>query len=180
MEALDFCRVKKFNEKGYGFLKGIYYPEDIFFHLSKIKNEVFKEKFNNLVRGSFFLYFISMEVKGKRKVKTFWYDLTDVPAEYVPLMTDRIIYHLNEGKINLFDLIYVINELKKNNFLPEKKMEEILSSNRILAKPTVILEYLSQDELVNFTKILDLNQYKKFSNKDKPYWLEDVKEFLSK
>jgi len=180
MEALDFCRVKKFNEKGYGFLKGIYYPEDIFFHLSKIKNEVFKEKFNNLVRGSFFLYFISMEVKGKRKVKTFWYDLTDAPAGYVPVMVDRIIYHLNEGKVNLFDLIFVINELKKNNLLPEKKMEEILSSNRILAKPTVILEHLSQDEIMIFTKILNLDQYEKVLDSDKPYWLEDVKEFLSK
>lgn len=180
MEALDFCRVKKFNEKGYGFLKGIYYPEDIFFHLSKIKNEVFKEKFENLVRGSFFLYFISFEAKGKRKVKTFWYNLADVPVEYVPFMIDRIIYHLNGGRINLFDLIFVINELRENNLLPDNKMTEILSSERILAKPTVILEYLNQKEIDSFVEILNLEQYETLNENEIPYWYEDIKEFLSK
>lgn len=180
MDALDFCRVKKFNDKGYGFLKGIYYPEEIFFHLSKIKNEVFKEKFDNLVRGSFFLYFTSVESKGKRKVRTFWYDLADAPKEFVPFMVDRIIYHLNEGRINLFDLIYVINDLRKNDLLPDVKMNEILTSKRIVSKPTVILEHLKNNELETFVNSLKLKQYDDLPDSDKPYWLEDVYSFLDK
>ena len=178
MEALDFCRVKKFNEKGYGFLKGIYYPEDIFFHLSKIKNDVFKEKFDNLVRGSFFLYFTSFEKGGKRKVNTFWYDLNDAPKEYVPFMVDRIIYHLNEGRVNLFDLIYVINELKKYDLLPENKMKEILKAERIISKPTVILEHLSDDELKFLTGNLEIEKLQKLPDNEQPYWLEDLISFL--
>ena len=60
-ELLDFCRVKKIFEKGFGFLSSINYPQDVFFHFSKIKDEKVREELEKLKRGEclYFLYLSS-------------------------------------------------------------------------------------------------------------------------
>ena len=72
----------------------------------------------------------------------------------------------------------MINELKKNDLLPQKKMEEILRAERIISKPTVIIESLSDEELKILIYNLDLEKLEKLPEGERPYWLEDLKEFL--
>lgn len=170
---LDFCRVKKFNEKGFGFLKGIHYEKEIFFHLSTIKNDIFKAKFDNLVRGSFFLFFISSEKDGKRKVIKFWYELKEVPNNYIQDFIKKIIELLNTGTTNIFDLIFIISELKDNNYLTEKDYLEIFNSQRIKNNPISILKLLTESQLITFSEILQIEKLKLLNQNSQPYWLEE-------
>jgi cold shock CspA family protein len=172
-EQLDFCRVKKIDEKGFGFLKSLYYPFDIFFHFSQIKKDEFREKLNDMKRGEFLLYFLSKDVPGgKRKVKQIWYSLKDVPQEYYSSFINRIIEEFQYGKTNLFDLLYAYKEFKELDLLNNELIERILTADRILKLPTTIIPYLTEEEIVLFKKLLNYDQLK-ISDK-KPFWFDDI------
>jgi len=169
MEPLDFCRVKKIDEKGYGFLKSLYYPADIFFHFSQIKKEEFREKLDDMKRGEFFLFFISKQQKdGRRKVGELFYSLDAVPVEFLQPFAERILLEFESGKTNIFDLLFVFNEFRLINFLDEDMLLKILSSKRITALPTTILPYLNKNEIELFKTILHFDELK-----TKPFWYDD-------
>jgi len=173
IEKLDFCRVKKIDEKGFGFLKSLYYKIDIFFHFSQIKKEEFLEKLNDMKRGEFFLYFTSKETKeGKRKVSNIWYTLEAVPTEYYEGFTTRIIEEFNEGKTNVYDLLFVFGEMKKLNLINEFILDAIFSSTKILRLPTVIIPYLNQEEIHKLKRVLKFDELK--DSFKKPFWYEDL------
>ncbi|MDP3148778.1 MAG: cold shock domain-containing protein [Ignavibacteria bacterium] len=171
MEPLDFCRVKKIDEKGYGFLKSLHYPSDIFFHFSQIKKEEFREKLNAMKRGEFFLFFISKQQKdGRRKAAELYYSIDSVPIEYLQPFAERILTEFDSGRTNIFDLIFVFNELRRINFLTEEMLIKILSSKRITVLPTTILPHLTADEIPLFKSILHFDELK-----TKPFWYDDFK-----
>jgi len=169
MEPLDFCRVKKIDEKGYGFLKSLHYPMDIFFHFSQIKKEEFRVKLNDMKRGEFFLFFFSkLQKDGRRKVSELFYAIDTVPVEHLSGFTQKILEEFESGKTNIFDLIFVFNELRKINFLTEEMLTKILSSKRIASLPTTILPYLQENEIILFKSILRVDELK-----IKPFWYDD-------
>lgn len=174
MEPLDFCRVKKIDEKGFGFLRGVVYPEDIFFHFSQIKKEEFLEKLNHLKRGDFFLYFTSrLRPDGKRKVVDIWYSLEEVPVSYISDFTQRIINLFSESKTNLYDLLHVVNEMKEMGYIRTPEMDKILASSKVLALPTTIVPHLNEDELKTLLDNLHLTQLEKLETK--PFWYDEMK-----
>jgi cold shock CspA family protein len=169
MEPLDFCRVKKIDEKGYGFLKSLHYPADIFFHFSQIKKEEFREKLNDMKRGEFFLFFISKPQKdGRRKVAEIYYSIDAVPVEYLQPFAERVLVEFDSGRTNIFDLLFVFSEFRRINFLTEELLLKILASKRITALPTTILPYLTQNEIVLFKSILRFDELQ-----TKPFWYDD-------
>lgn len=171
-ELLDFCRVKKIDEKGYGFLKGIHYPNDIFFHFSQIKREEVRDKLDKMKRGDFFLFFISkLQSNDKRKVFKLWYSLKDVPDFYYPAFIDKLVLQFEEGKTNLFDLFYVFKEMKEINLVNEDLLNRILNSKRVLQLPTTIIPFLSKEEFVHFKEILNFTELEKSDKK--PYWYDN-------
>lgn len=173
IEPLDFCRVKKIDEKGFGFLRGLHYPVDVFFHFSQIKKEEFRDKLNEMKRGDFFLYFISRKVDAnKRKVSQIWYSLENVPSEYIPLFCEKIIEEFRNGKTNLFDLLFAFDELKKLNALSQIQFEEILGSSRIINLPTTIIPHLNSEEIEIFKRILNYDELK--MSDSKPFWFDDI------
>lgn len=172
-EPLDFCRVKKIDEKGYGFLKGLHHSFDIFFHFSQIQKDDFREKLNKMKRGDFIIYFISkLQPTGKRKADKIWYAIDEVPAELLPDFAERIITEFNTGTINLYDLLYAFDELKKGNHLTEEQIDAVLGSQKVKNLPTTILPYISKEEYKRLLKFLD---FEALADKDpKPFWYEDV------
>ncbi len=173
-EILDFCRVKKFNEKGYGFLKSLIYPGDIFFHFSQIKSEEIKEKLDKMKHGDFFLFFISKTTnEGKRKVVKLWYNLLDVPEIYLPDFLDLIISKFEDDKINVFDLLFVFGEYRKKYELTGQQLIKIFNSKKIKHNPTTILKYLKSEEIDLLKDTLEIDQYKE----NKPYWYDELINF---
>jgi len=169
LEQLDFCRVKKIDEKGFGFLKSLHYPADVFFHFSQIKKEEFREKLNDMKRGEFFLFFISKkQADGRRKAAELYYSIDAVPTEYLQPFAERILLEFDSGRTNIFDLLFVFNEFRRINFLKEELLVKILSSKRITALPTTILPYLTEAEIQLFKKILHFDELK-----TKPFWYND-------
>lgn len=172
-EPLDFCRVKKIDEKGFGFLKSLHYPVEIFFHFSQIKKEEARDSLNKMKRGNFFLFFTSKVTKeGKRKADKIWFELASTQPELIPEFLQKIIYELNDGKTNLFDLIFAVDELKKINAIDQHSFDLILRSNKILSLPSTILPHLNDDEFNRFCEILDLNSY--HDSPKKPFWYDEV------
>ncbi len=172
-EPLDFCRVKKINEKGYGFLKSLYYKGDVFFHFSQIKKEEFLETLNKMKRGEFILYFTSRELKdGKRKVDNFWYKLEGIPEILIIDFKEKIIDEFSSDRINLYDLIAVFEELKSNNYLTKDDLIKILNSDKIKSLPTTIIPYLNSEEIILLKEILKIDELK--NSPDKPFWYDDI------
>lgn len=172
-EPLDFCRVKKIDEKGFGFLKSLYYPTDIFFHFSQIKREDFLVKLQEMKRGDFFLFYTSkMQKSGKRKADSIWYSIDQTPNEYHPQFIERIIREFDTGKTNIFDLIFVFNELRRLNKITGEILDRILNSKRIIYLPTTILPYLSKQEIADFKIILKIDELK--NSELKPSWFDEI------
>jgi len=172
-EPLDFCRVKKIDEKGFGFLKSLYYSNDIFFHFSQIKREDFLVKLQEMKRGDFFLFYTSrLQKNGKRKADNIWYSIEQVPVEYFPPFIERIIAEFDTGRTNIFDLIFVFNELRKLNQISNENLFLILNSKRIIYLPTTILPYLTIDEVSEFKKILKIEDLKNVDTK--PVWYDEI------
>ena len=172
-EPLDFCRVKKFDEKGYGFLKSLYYPNEIFFHFSWIKKELFQEKLQAMKHGDFFLYFVSqLQENGKRKTQKIWYSMEEVPAELIPEFSARLIYDLNEGKTNTFDILHGFSELKRCGYLTPELLTAFLSARKIVSMPTTILPFLDKEEIIILKSLLNLDSLK--DSPSKPFWYDDM------
>lgn len=173
MELLDFCRVKKITDKGFGFVRSIHYEGDIFFHYTQIKKQIFLDKLNKLKRGDFLIYFTSKLLpNNKRKVEHIWYEMDEIPKEFLPDFIRKIISEFEEGKTNVYDLLFVFDQLKKYNLLTAENLYIILNSKRILNLPTTIIPYLSNEEKKQFIGLLNLQQYNDSANK--PFWLNEV------
>ncbi len=175
-EPLDFCRVKKIDEKGFGFLKSLHYSVDIFFHFSQIKKEDFREKLNDMKRGEYFLYFISKEQRdGRRKAARIWYSVNAVPEEYLDGFINTLIREFNEGSTNVFDLLFAFIELRKINKINDLQLQSVLTSKKVMNLPTTILPHLTKEEVAQFKKLLRMDELEK--TKSKPFWFDDVKNF---
>ena len=172
-EPLDFCRVKKIDAKGFGFLKSLYYPNDIFFHFSQIKNEEFTEKLNEMKRGQFFLYFISKPRPDfKRKVDNLWYSLNDTPPQLHSAFLEKIIHEFNDGSTNIYDLLFVFSEMKKCGIIDPPLTERIISSKRIHSLPTTIVPFLSEQEIKLLKEKLNLKEISK--SPSPPFWYDEI------
>lgn len=155
-ELLDFCRVKKIFDRGFGFLSSINYSQDVFFHFSKIKDEKVREELQKLKRGVVYIFYTSKAENNKRKVFRMWLNLKNVPDYLIPEFKSKIIDELNNGKTNVFELAYIIKELKSIGHIQRKDFKLVLNSNKIISNPTVIEKMLNEDELNQFE---DINKF---------------------
>ncbi len=173
VEPVDFCRVKKIDEKGFGFLKSQHYRNDVFFHFSQIKKEELLAKLTKLKRGDFFLFFTSKEKPdGRRKVDDIWYEVREIPVAKIPGLVEALVREFEEGSTNLYDLLFVFGELKQLNYLFPEVVERILGSAKILNLPTTILPYLTREERGILLDNLKLDEID--TQAQKPFWYDEM------
>jgi len=163
-EVLDFCRVKKIFDRGFGFLTSLYHEENIFFHFSKIKDLEKRELLNNMKRGVVIVYYTSKLNNGKRKVDKIWLDISNVPQNMLPEFINRLIFELNDGKTNPFEVIAVLNQLRGINKLTKQNYIDIVSSKRILKNPSILLKLISEKEKYLYEKLTILLEELKDKN----------------
>ena len=152
-ELLDFCRVKKVFDKGFGFLSSINYPQDVFFHFSKIKDEKVREELEKLKRGTIYIFYTSNVENNKRKVSRMWLNLKDIPKCLMPEFIGKIIDELNDGKTNVFELAHIVKEIRNIGDIRLKEFELVLKSKKIQSNPSVIKQILNDEELNSFEDI---------------------------
>ena len=155
-ELLDFCRVKKIFDKGFGFLSSIHYSQDVFFHFSKIKDEKVREELEKLRRGTVYIFYTSHVENNKRKVSRMWLNLKNIPQYLIPQFIEKIIEELNDGKTNVFELAHIVKELRNIGDIKRKEFELVLKSNKIQSNPSVIKQMLNDEELNKFE---DIDEY---------------------
>lgn len=146
-EVLDFCRIKKIFEKGFGFLTSLYHQENVFFHFSRIKDEEKKKTLLSLKRGVVSIFYTSKLFDGQRKVDKVWLNISVVPENLLCGFVDRLILELNEGVTNPFEIIDALSQLKAINKLSEQNLRNIVYSNKILKNPSILEKLLSEDEI---------------------------------
>ena len=152
-EILDYCRVKKIFEKGFGFLTSLYYQEPVFFHFNKVKDEATREKLEKLKRGEVYFFYTSVMFKGKRRVYKLWLDVKSIDKILIPEFIDRIIIELNDGKTNVFELAHVIKILREEKCVSKEKFKEILNTKKLLKTPSMLKPTFSEEELIRFDDI---------------------------
>ncbi|MCP5064892.1 MAG: hypothetical protein GY936_20925 [Ignavibacteriae bacterium] len=172
IELLDFCRVKKIFEKGFGFLSSIYFEENIFFHFSKVRDKVARESLQNMKRGVVYVFYTSEPTEEKRKVKRLWTDLQKVDTRLIPNFVEKVIVELKEGKTNIFETAHVIKLLREAELLPEEKFMRILESSKVAKTSTIIKPMLTEVELNKFEKFESLIEDIKNSKIEKTEWIE--------
>lgn len=167
--VLDFCRVKKIFERGFGFLSSLYYEENVFFHFNKIKNEEAKSKLENLKRGEVYLFYTSEPKGEKRRAVDVWLDLKKVDQKLLPDFVNKIIETFEIGKTNPFELAHVVKMLREDKYLSEDNFKKILLSQRFLRNPSIVKAMFNEDELGRFPKLdaeLDKLEEEKISGED--------------
>ena len=173
-ELLDFCRVKKIFDKGFGFLTSLFYNEPVFFHFNKVKDPDIKTKLEKLKRGEVYFFFTSVLHNGKRKVYKLWLDVKDVDKNLLPDFVERIIEEMNGGKVNVFETAYVIKQLRENDFIDAVKFREILLSKKMIKTPSVLKAVLRIDEdkyLDNLNILIEKLETKQISENE---WADSV------
>ncbi len=145
-EVLDFCRVKKIFDKGFGFLTSLYHLENVFFHFSKIKDEEKREALLTLKRGVISVFFTSKLQDGKRKVDKVWLDVAEVPQNLIPDFISRLILELKDGRTNPFEIIDALNQLRSVGKLTDQNYSDIITSEKIQKNPSILLKLISEDE----------------------------------
>ena len=163
-EILDFCRVKKIFEKGFGFLTSLYYPENVFFHFSKIDDDEKRKALSALKRGVVTLFYTSKLSNGKRKVDEVWLNIEDVPEKLLSDFINRLILELNDGETNPFEIIEVLSQLRRIKNLTKQNYKDIFSSKRILKNPSILLKMFSEDEKEVLDKLTDFIEELKNKN----------------
>lgn len=173
-EPLDYCRVKKIFDKGFGFLSSLHYENNVFFHFSMVKDPTAKEKLEKMKRGDIYFFYTSKLHKEKRRVKKLWLDLSDVDKNLIPDFTERIIKEFILGKTNPYEVAFVIKELRKNGFVNPEQMRKLLSSNRISTNPSIIKAFLTDNENDQVDKAEELINKLESSKISKDRWIEGV------
>lgn len=160
-EVLDFCRIKKIFDKGFGFLTSLYFTENVFLHFSKIKDAEKREAIAKIKRGVVSMFFTSKLVGGKRRADKLWLDIKDVPEYYLIDFIERLILKLNEGDINPFEIIDALRQIKEVDKLTEQNLRDIALSKKILKNPSIIEKLFSDKEtekLENCLKLIEKNK----------------------
>ncbi|MCF8259704.1 MAG: hypothetical protein K9J12_02945 [Melioribacteraceae bacterium] len=157
IEPLDYCRVKKIFDKGFGFLTSLYYAENVFFHFNDVKDPIAKEKLQKMKRGDVYFYFTSKEKDGKRKVDRLWLKLAESDTELIPGFVSRVIYEFRQGRNNPFEVAFVIKELRRSKFLSNEKLISVLNSPNILKTPKIIFSILTEEEQILAEQIEEYN-----------------------
>lgn len=147
-KLLDFCRVKKLSDKGFGFLISLYYEENVFFHFSKIKDRDILDSLNALKRGVVSVFFTSSLVNGKRKVDNIWLNAKDIPTHFLNDFIERLILELNIGKRNPFEIMDALNQLRDINKLDINNYKAITKSAKIKKNPSILLKLISNNEVI--------------------------------
>jgi cold shock CspA family protein len=151
-ELLDFCRVKKIFDKGFGFLTSIYFEENVFFHFSKVRDQAIKETLQNMKRGVIYVFYTSQLSEGKRKVKRLWTDIKKVDTRLIPIFVDKIIDEFQNGRTNVFETAHVIKLLREANYLDNSTFKKILELPKITKTPSVISSMLTEEEIKKIKK----------------------------
>lgn len=172
---LDYCRVKKIFDKGYGFLTSLYFSENVFFHFSKVKDPTVKKNLEKLNRGAVYLFYTSELVKGKRRVDKIWLELKEVDSKLLPPFVLRIIEELGKSKINIFELAHVVFLLRQAGVLNKNQFERVLNAATVKRIPTSIIPMLLEDEK---EKIGDLDEIIEAFQGNKLSYSEVVKQIL--
>ena len=157
-EVLDFCRVKKIFEKGFGFLTSLYHFESVFFHFSKIKDPEKKEALLTLKRGVVSVFYTSKLLDGKRKVDKIWLNISEVPQNLIPDFIDRLILELKDGRTNPFEIIDALNQLRSIDKLTRQNYSNIITSEKIRKNPSILLKLISENEKESLEKLTSLLQ----------------------
>jgi len=174
-EVLDFCRVKKIFEKGFGFLTSLYHFENVFFHFSKIKDEEKREALSTMKRGVISVFYTSKLSDGKRKVDRIWLDLAEVPNNLICDFIERLLLELRDGRTNPFEIIDALNQLRVIGKLTEQNYFDIISSEKITKNRSILLKLISDNEKESLEKLTFLFQ----NLKEKTLSEADEKEILS-
>lgn len=156
IEPLDYCRVKKISEKGFGFLTSLYYKESVFFHFNYVKNLEAKAKLEKLKRGEVYFYYTSKLRDGKRKVDKLWLNISDADQDLIPQFITRIIQELNFGRTNPFEVAHVIKELRSIKSITLQDFEKIIGTSKLLKIPSILKALLLEDESNKLDEIIEL------------------------
>lgn len=172
-EPLDYCRVKKISDKGYGFLTSLHYDQNVFFHFNGIKDPNVKEKLEKMKRGDIHFYFTSYLMNGKRRLQKLWLDLSEVDRELIPDFAERITGEFISGETNPFETAYVIKQLRKYNFLNKKNFQNILTSEKMKRTPQLLKAMLLEelDEVEQIDNLIEKYESQKISKEE---WTENI------
>jgi cold shock CspA family protein len=159
-EFLDCCRIKKIFDKGFGFLTSIYFNENAFFHFSKIKDRKVRETLNNLRRGVVYVFYTSVESKGKRRAEKIWLNIEDVDKKLIPPFIQKIIqcFYDENVKTNPYELAEVVLILRKSDYINKNQFEKIVYSSRFKKIPSLISAILSDEEkskIENYDELIE-------------------------
>jgi cold shock CspA family protein len=179
-DKLDYCRVKKIFENGFGFLSSLYYPENVFFHFSKIKDASVRKVLNDMKRGMIYVFYTSKLVDGKRKVSKLWVDVKKVEKHLIPKFTECILLELDEGKINPYELAYVIKLLRNENYLNKDQFIRVLNSPRIIHNRSLVKAILNEEELNKFDDVETFFNDVNKSEIDRQEWVDKLLLILDK
>ncbi len=155
-EVLDFCRVKKIFEKGFGFLTSLYHFENVFFHFSKIRDPKKREALSTLKRGVVSVFYTSKLQDGKRKVDKIWLDVAEVPQNLISDFIDRLLLELKDGRTNPFEIIDALNQLRTIEKLTDQNYSDIITSEKIKKNPSILLKLISENETNSLEKLTSL------------------------
>ncbi len=155
-DFLDFCRVKKIFDKGFGFLKSIYFEQDAFFHFSKVKDKEVKEKLEELKRGVVYVFYTSQASGNKRRVKKLWFDLGKVDQHLIPPFAEKIIDCFNGSRTNPYELAHVVMLLRNAELFNRNQFEKLFYTSGIKRIPSVLISMLNDDEKTRFEDLENL------------------------
>lgn len=152
-ERLDFCRVKKIFDKGFGFLTSIHHEENVFFHFSKISDKETKEILQQRKRGVVYLYYTSFKKEDKLKVSQVWSDINKVDKKLIPGFIEDITNDFNQGHTNLFELAGVVNQLRQAGLMDVAQFREILTTVKVEKTFSVVIPMLLEEEISKFDDV---------------------------
>lgn len=171
-EKLDYCRVKKIFDKGFGFLTSLYFDDNVFFHFSRIKDKDIKEKLEHLERGEVYLFYTSYLRGNKRRADKIWLDISDVDKKLIPDFIDKITDEFIFGNTNPFEVAHIIKLLRDNKYMSLEIFRKILSSEKLVKTPSILRGMLTKNE--RSSKIDDLISQLESDSISKDKWIEEV------
>lgn len=175
--SLDFGTVRKYTDRGFGFLQSQFHGREVFFHIKKVQDSSAKETLDASAGGYTpdlqFWYSVAQTSKGL-EASEIWTKLSDVPADLISPFAEKLIAKCNSTTRLGLDSKRVLDGVILEGHLTQEQLLTLLSTTTYRQNPISITQHLDGPHKRDAASLLDIQEKWGDVTQPMPSWLEPV------
>lgn len=178
---LEYGTVKTYTDRGFGFLNGYIYGEEVFFHISTVAKNRVKNMLDGPINNSnsalSFWYTYDRGSRGLSATRIWTKNIGDIPSEILIATIENVIARLCRMTEITPENSEVLSQIFTDDRIPDSVFNPMFKSPILLSTPEISVKYIRSSQYDRFAGCLNLYDYWDTTEK-LSMWVEPVTEMI--